>query len=331
MRDLDSDNFLGLLMSNSGNPAPQWHTPVMTKQVLAALRPAPGMLFLDCTAGGGGHSSILLEAGASVIALDQDPEALEQSRKRLSGYGDRVRFVQANFRDAVRVLDEMGETRPLNGVLLDIGVSSHQLDDPARGFSLLRSGPLDMRMGPAAGMTAAEAVNMLPEAELARIFSEYGEEPRARAIAKNLCKLRASQPFETTTQLGEAVESVSPRRGPRHPATQVFQALRIHVNDELGALREALQTIPTRMAPGARMAVITFHSLEDRIVKVFLRTHSQEWLDRPEWPEPRPNPDRIFKLLTTHPLAPSPGEVARNPRARSAKMRVAEKIQEDSL
>ena len=326
MRDLDCDNFLGLLMTPSGKPAAQWHVPVMTKQVLSALRPAPGMLFLDGTAGGGGHSSILLEAGASVIALDQDPEALEQSRKRLSGYGDRVRFAQSNFRDAVEALDKLGEDRLLDGVLLDIGVSSHQLDEPSRGFSLQREGPLDMRMGPGARTTAAEAVNTLPEAELARIFFEYGEEPRARAIARKIAELRAAKPFETTLQLAEAVESASPRRGPRHPATKIFQALRIHVNDELGALRTALQTIPSRMAPGARFAVITFHSLEDRIVKVFFREHSREEIDRPEWTAPRPNPDRLFKLVTPHPLEPSPGEVERNPRARSAKLRIAERV-----
>ena len=330
MRDLDCDNFLGLLMTPAGKPAAQWHVPVMTKQVLAALRPAPGMLFLDGTAGGGGHSSILLEAGASVIALDQDPEALDQSRQRLAGYGSRVRFAQSNFRDAVEALDKLGEDRLLDGVLLDIGVSSHQLDDASRGFSLQREGPLDMRMGPAARTTAAEAVNTLPEADLAKIFFEYGEEPRARAIARKIVELRAAKPFETTLQLAGAVESVSPRRGPRHPATKVFQALRIYVNDELGALRTALQTLPSRMAPGARMAVITFHSLEDRIVKVFFREHSREEIDRPEWTAPRPNPDRLFKLVTTHPLEPSPGEVERNPRARSAKLRIVEKIQEDS-
>lgn len=307
-----------------------YHIPVMSKQVRAALQPAQGMLFLDGTAGGGGHSTLLLQTGAEVICLDQDPQALAECRERLKEFGPRARFVESNFRDAVEALDEIGEERLLNGVLLDIGVSSHQLDEAERGFSLMREGPLDMRMGPRAKESAADVVNTLSAAELTRIFQDYGEEQNARRIAAKIVEVRATRPFKTTFDLVKAVEAVSPRRGAKHPATRIFQALRIHVNDELGALRHALNALPARLAPGARLAVITFHSLEDRIVKVFFREHSREWIDRPEWPKPRKNPDRLFRLITPHPIAPSEGEMQRNPRSRSAKLRVVEKIEESN-
>lgn len=306
--------------------ASTYHVPVMAKQIKAYLQPGPGMLFLDGTAGGGGHSTLLLQAGAEVIGLDQDPRALAECRERLKTFESSARFVESNFRDACEVLDHIGEERPLNGALLDIGVSSHQLDEAERGFSLMREGPLDMRMSPSAAQSAADVVNTLPVAELTRIFQQYGEEQNARRIAAKIVEARATHPFKTTFDLVKAVESVSPRRSAKHPATKVFQALRIHVNDELDALRHALNTLPARLATGARLAVITFHSLEDRIVKVFFREHSREWIDRPEWPKPRRNPDRLFKLLTPHPIAPSEGEMQRNPRSRSAKLRVVEKI-----
>lgn len=307
-------------------PASTYHVPVMAKQVKASLQPAPGMLFLDGTAGGGGHTALLLEAGAEVIALDQDPRALAQCRETLKAFPTTARFVESNFRDACEALEKIGEERLLNGALLDIGVSSHQLDEAERGFSLMREGPLDMRMSPRAGQSAADAVNTLPVEELTRIFQQYGEEPNARRIASKIVEMRSKHPFHTTFDLCKAVESVSPRRGPKHPATRVFQALRIHVNDELDALRHALHTIPGRLAPGARFAVITFHSLEDRIVKVFFRERSREWIDRPEWPKPRRNPERLFNLLTPHPITPSERELQLNPRSRSAKLRVVEKI-----
>jgi 16S rRNA (cytosine1402-N4)-methyltransferase len=201
------------------------------------------------------------------------------------------------------VLDDLGERRKLAGALLDIGVSSHQLDTAERGFALMKDGPLDMRMSLSAPITAAGLVNTMPVAELARLFRELGEEPRAAQIAARIGALRVQHPFQTTFDLAAAVSSVAPRTSGRHPATRIFQALRIAVNDELGALRE------------------------DRIVKHFFREHSQEWVDRPEWPEPRRNPDRIFRLLTPHPMDAGVEEVANNPRARSAKLRVVEKLQ----
>jgi 16S rRNA (cytosine1402-N4)-methyltransferase len=326
MRDLDSDIHLGVFSGSPDMLDSTYHIPVMSKQIKAYLQPRPGMLLLDGTAGGGGHSFLLLHEGAEVIGLDQDPQALAECRERLKAFESRARFVESNFRDACDTLENMGEERLLNGALLDIGVSSHQLDESERGFSLMREGPLDMRMSPRAAQSAADVVNTLSAAELTQIFQQYGEEQNARRIAAKIVEVRAAHPFKTTFDLVKAVESVSPRRGAKHPATKVFQALRIHVNDELNVLRHALNTLPHRLAPGARLAVITFHSLEDRIVKVFFREHSREWIDRPEWPKPRRNPDRLFKLLTPHPIAPSEGEMQRNPRSRSAKLRVVEKI-----
>lgn len=329
MSFLDCEDLLELPLEKTDESGRVYHVPVMPDEVVALLRPAPGMLFLDGTIGGGGHSEKLLEAGAEVIGLDQDAEALQEAGKKLDRFGPRLRLVEANFRETESVLDDLGERRGLAGVLLDIGVSSHQLDTAGRGFALMKDGPLDMRMSLSAPMTAADMVNTMPVAELAGIFREFGEEPRAMQIASRIDSLRARHPFRTTFDLAAAVSSVAPRTGGKHPATRVFQALRIAVNDELGALREALETIPPSLAPGGRFAVITFHSLEDRIVKHFFRERSQEWVDRPEWPEPRRNPDRIFRLLTPHPIDAGMEETTANPRARSAKLRVVEKIQEN--
>jgi 16S rRNA (cytosine1402-N4)-methyltransferase len=190
----------------------------------------------------------------------------------------------------------------------------------------MKDGPLDMRMSRSNPRTAADLVNTESAAELARIFREYGEEPRAMHIAAKIVALRAERPFRTTFDLAAAVTSVIPRTGPRHPATRVFQALRIAVNDELGVIERGLEAISSRLARGARLAVISFHSLEDRIVKNFFRSRSTEWIDRPEWPEPRRNPDRIFRLLTPRPMDASGEEVNVNPRARSAKLRVVERL-----
>ena len=328
MNFLDCEDLLETPLERTDENGAVYHVPVMVDEVAALLRPAPGMLFLDGTLGGGGHSERLLECGAEVIGLDQDADAVAEARRRLERFGGRVRIVGANFREAGRVLDDLGESRGLAGALLDIGVSSHQLDTAERGFALMKDGPLDMRMDRSAAPSAADLVNTAPVAELAKIFREYGEEPRAMQIAARIGALRARHPFATTFDLAAAVSSVAPRTGGRHPATRVFQALRIAVNDELGALREALETIPAALAPGGRLAVITFHSLEDRIVKHFFRDRSQEWIDRPEWPEPRRNPDRLFRLLTPHPMDAGAEEIANNPRSRSAKLRVVEKLQE---
>lgn len=325
MKNLDCDQFPGISLEQKNKTA-AFHVPVLGRQVMAFLRPCPGGLFLDGTAGGGGHSRMMLEAGAEVVAFDQDPEALAECRRGLSEFAPKIRLVETNFRDIHEALERIGEKRLFDGALLDIGVSSQHLDSAERGFSFQQDGPLDMRMGPAAAQTAADVVNSFGATELAEIFRTLGEEPAARRIAAHLVHTRQAGLFKTTLQLAEAISKVVPRHGPRHPATRVFQALRMYVNDELGALRRALQAVPAHLAPGARLTLITFHSLEDRIVKVFFREHSREWIDRPEWPAPRRNPVRQFQLLTPHPITASVGEIQDNPRSRSAKLRVVEKL-----
>jgi len=302
-----------------------YHRPVLVRESVELLAPRAGSLVVDGTCGGGGHTAEILRTGADVLALDQDPDAIAFAAEKLGDYGGRVTFVQANFREAGKVLDELG-TVAIGGALLDLGVSSRQLENASRGFSVVRQGPLDMRMDPRRELTAAAIVNSYTEEDLTRIFRELGEEPAARRIASQLVKQRKTSPFQDTMQLAKAIEKIVWRHGRRHPATQVFQALRMEVNDELSALEEGLRALTKRLESGARIAVITFHSLEDRIVKNFFRDRSREWLDRPEWPEPRRNPDYTFRLVTDKPVEPGENEQRNNPRSRSAKLRVAEKI-----
>jgi len=301
-----------------------FHQPVLLEETIRALQPASGKIFFDGTVGGAGHTRALLEKGASVIACDQDPDAISEAAHRLSSYRERVRLLQMNFADALVELRRLG-IEAVDGVLLDLGVSSHQIDTAARGFSFQVDGPLDMRMNPDLKRTAADWINHASEEQLARVFFEYGEEPAARRLAAHLVRERARRPFRRTQELARAVEAVLPRRGPRHPATRVFQALRIAVNDELRVLEQALTGLSRHILPGGRMAVISFHSLEDRIVKHYFREVSREWIDRPEWPERRRNPKYAFQLITARPIEPGREEVTRNPRARSAKLRVIER------
>ncbi|MGI8605348.1 MAG: 16S rRNA (cytosine(1402)-N(4))-methyltransferase RsmH [Verrucomicrobiales bacterium] len=307
-------------------PECSYHTPVMADEVAHFLQPGPKKLFLDCTLGGGGHSERLVEAGASVLALDQDPDAVDYARQRLSECEDRIAFIHMNFRHYPDLLREVGLERELDGILLDLGVSSWQIDTPERGFSFHRNGPLDMRMNTSCGQTAAELLAATDEEELRRIFRSYGEEPQAGRVASAIVRHRRTAAIETTGQLASLVEQVCGRRGPKHPATRVFQALRIAVNDEMGALRDALEQAPKWLKPGGRLLVVTFHSLEDRMVKQFLHHQSKPTIDRPEWPAPRPNPDCHFKLVIRKALVPCENETQRNPRARSAKLRVAERL-----
>ena len=302
-----------------------YHRPVLEKEVVELLEPKPGSFIVDGTCGGGGHTEALLESGANVLALDQDPDAVQHVSEQLASFGRRVTVRQANFRHAARVLDELG-IRTIGGALLDLGVSSRQLENAERGFSLVRNGPLDMRMDPRTELTAATIVNEYSAEQLTRLFRELGEEPAARRIASLIVKMRNRSPFRETLPLARAIEKLAGRHGRRHPATQVFQALRMEVNDELGALEEGLRVLAERLQPGARIAVIAFHSLEDRIVKNFFRDHSREWLDRPEWPAPQRNPNYDLKLVTPKPVEPSEDEQRANPRSRSAKLRVAKKI-----
>jgi 16S rRNA (cytosine1402-N4)-methyltransferase len=304
-----------------------YHRPVLRREVVELLKPKAGLLIVDGTCGGGGHTETLLESGADVLALDQDPDAVQHVSERLARFGRRLIVRQANFRHAAWVLNEL-DIRTIGGALLDLGVSSRQLQNAARGFSFVRNGPLDMRMDPQTELTAANIINEYDEEELTRLFRELGEEPAARRIASLIVKMRKTSPFRETLPLARAIEKLVGRHGRQHPATQVFQALRMEVNDELGALEEGLRVLTSRLAPGARIGVITFHSLEDRIVKNFFRDHSREWLDKPEWPEPRRNPDYDLKLVTSKPTEPADEEQRANPRSRSAKLRVAEKINE---
>lgn len=302
-----------------------YHEPVLMDAVLAAFAPAENRLIVDGTLGGGGHSEALLRAGAQVIGIDQDAEAVAYASKRLAPFGSNFRAVQANYSEIPDVLASLGVEK-IDGALLDLGVSSHQLDEPSRGFSFMHDGPLDMRMNPEAGPSAADLVNTLDDTALVQIFRELGEESAARKIASAIVQRRRTQPFSTTLDLARCIESVHPRRGRTHPATKVFQALRMEVNRELDVLESALPAISSLLAPDGRFAVITFHSLEDRIVKHFFKKHSAPEIDRPEWPAARPNPEYWFDLLSNKPAIAGEAELERNPRSRSAKLRAVRAI-----
>ena len=294
----------------------------MPDEVAEWMQAAPGKFIIDGTLGGGGHSRMFLDAGAEVLGIDRDPEALAHARARLAEFGSRFSTWEGNF-SRVEETPAIRDGRRADGLLLDLGVSSRQLDSADRGFSFQREGPLDMRMGPSSPHSAADIVNTWSEPELARIFFEFGEEPRARRIAAAIAKQRASKPFETTTELAACIEAATGRHGRTHPATRAFQAIRMAVNEELDSLAAALAAAPRILKPGGRLLVITFHSLEDRMVKRFLRHRSSPFIDEPGWPEPRPNPDCQFELLARKAIIPTAEETSLNPRARSAKLRVA--------
>ena len=302
-----------------------YHDPVLLDEVLQYLAPEEGKLIVDCTLGGGGHSEAILRRGARVLGLDQDPAALAHAQQRLRCFAGQFIALRGNFRQVGEILAESG-LQGVDGMLADLGCSSRQFDDFARGFSFQSEGPLDMRMNPEDGRTAADIVNAEAQEELERIFSVYGEEPHARRIARRIVEKRKQTQFRLTTDLARTVEEVIGRHGKRHPATRVFQALRIAVNDELAALQDFLDQAPRWIKPGGRLVIISFHSLEDRMVKHAFQRYSKAQLDRPEWPEPRPNPEHCLRVLTRKPVEPSDEEVARNPRARSARLRAAERI-----
>ena len=303
----------------------EYHESVLLKEAVEALQPAPGKVLVDGTLGGGGHTAALLTAGARVIAFDHDSDAIRYATEQLSDYRENLITVQSSFVNVEDVLGSLGLTQ-IDGALLDLGVSSHQLDEPVRGFSFMREGPLDMRMDPRGAVTAADLVNSLSVEQLKDILWSYGEEPAASRIAAQIARERTVKPFATTLQLADAIERIIPRHGRTHPATRAFQALRIAVNRELEVLEQGLHRLTQLLAPGSRLAVITFHSLEDRIVKSFFGARSVEWLDRPEWPAPQRNPDFLLKKITRKAVIAGLAEQRANPRSRSAKLRVVEKL-----
>jgi len=301
-------------------PAP--HIPVMLDEVVEAVAPAPGKLVVDGTFGAGGYARAFLEAGAEVLAFDRDPSAGRFAEPLAAAHPDRLRLLERRFSELEDGLAEAGRER-CEAVALDVGVSSMQLDEAERGFSFMHDGPLDMRMG-GEGPSAADLVNGEPEADLARIFWVYGEERASRRIAGALVRRRAQTPFTRTLDLAEAVErAVGGRRGaPTHPATRVFQALRIAVNEELSELEAGLAAAERALTPGGRLAVVTFHSLEDRIVKGFFTERAGRTPSGSRHlPPGAQGPEPSFDLLWKGAREPGALELARNPRARSAKLR----------
>jgi 16S rRNA (cytosine1402-N4)-methyltransferase len=303
------------------------HLPVLVGEVVEWLRPRPGARLVDATVGLGGHAAALLAAApdARLLGLDRDPAALARAAERLGAAGERVVLRQARFSELSGVLAAL-EWDGADTVLLDLGVSSLQLDEPARGFSFQGDGPLDMRMDAGAGPTAAEILNQWPERELARLIAEFGEEPRARAVARAIVRAR---PLRTTGELARVVERVLGRGRPGlHPATRTFQAIRIAVNDELGELERFLADGFRVLRPQGRLAVLAYHSLEDRRVKDAFRRWAADCLCPPRMPRCVCGWRARVRLLTRRPLRPSALEIARNPRSRSARLRVVERLEE---
>lgn len=315
----DDANEEGMLMGGFK------HITVLLQESVDLLAPCEGKVIVDATLGGGGHTEMLLERGAMVFGIDQDPDARRAASARLARFGKNFKVLSGNFREIQGLLESQGVTE-VDGILADLGVSSHQVDTIERGFSFREAGPLDMRMSPEIRRSAADLVQSASEEELARIIWEYGEERGSRAIARMIVKARTESPITTTKQLADIVATVILRKGKQNPATRTFQALRIAVNDELGALEDLLTASVPLLKKGGRMAVITFHSLEDRMVKQFFDVHSRPEIDRKEWPAARPNPDYCYRLLVRHPLVAGDVELTSNTRSRSAKLRGVEKI-----
>jgi len=306
------------------------HQPVLLREALEALAVRPGGFWVDGTVGAGGHAEAILRATAPegrLLACDRDAEALETARRRLASFGERVVLRHADYRRLGALLDEAGVPR-VAGILLDLGISSLQLDDPGRGFSFQKDGPLDMRIDRTERTTAADLVGALTEERLAAVFKKYGEEKAARRIARALVRERVRAPIATTRRLSEIVASVLPVRGPSriHPATRTFQALRIAVNRELEGLDRLLEEAAARLEPGGLIAVISFHSLEDRVVKQTLRGLTRRCVCPRDLPVCACGRPGIVRLVGSKALRPSAEEALRNPRSRSARLRAAERL-----
>ncbi|OIO97029.1 MAG: 16S rRNA (cytosine(1402)-N(4))-methyltransferase [Anaerolineae bacterium CG2_30_64_16] len=300
----------------------------MLAETLAGLAPAPNTDCIDGTLGGAGHAAALLRAtgpGGRLLGVDTDPAAVARGQARLAQFGDRVVLAQASFSQLATVAAEHGFAQ-VGAVLLDLGISSFQLGEAERGFSFQAEGPLDMRMAPGNPLTAADIVNYWSQDALADVIYRYGEEPRSRRIARAIV---AARPIQTTTALANVVSrALGGRRGREriHPATRVFQALRIRVNDELAALEAVLPQIVTLLAPGGRFGIITFHSLEDRIVKLFIQQETRDCLCPPDLPICRCGHRATLRAITRKPTQPGEDEISYNPRSRSAKLRIAERL-----
>ena len=307
------------------------HEPVLVEEAVQDLLTRPGGVYVDGTCGSGGHSLAVGEAlskGGRLICLDRDPEAVRRCRARLSFMGDRAALVRASYAELGAVLEEAG-ARTVDGILLDLGLSTYQLDRSGRGFSFQRDEPLDMRMDPEGGPTAGDLVNTLPERELERILKEYGEERKARAIARAVVRARRDQAIATTSRLASLVRSVVPRRqgpGKKDPATRTFQALRIAVNRELDNLRLFLDRVPEWIHTGGRLVILSYHSLEDRMVKRAMRAWEKGCTCPPDFPVCTCGKSPMFRPVRRGGLRPTEQEIAGNPRARSAVLRSAERI-----
>lgn len=307
------------------------HKSVLLQECIDALNIRPDGIYLDGTLGGAGHSSQIarrLTEGGRLIGVDRDRTALAAAKERLAPYADRVTLVHSNFAEIDAILDSLG-IPAVDGMLFDLGVSSPQLDDVSRGFSYMADAPLDMRMDKDDALTAGEVVNTWPQGELRRILYDYGEERYAPQIAAAICRAREKAPVETTLELVDIIRSAMPAQALRekqHPAKRSFQAIRIAVNDELGAVSRMMQAAVGRLNPGGRLAVITFHSLEDRIVKSEMQQAARGCTCPPEFPVCICGKKPLVKLVTRKPIVSGPAELEENPRARSAKLRVAEKL-----
>ena len=307
-----------------------YHVSVLLDECIEGLNIRPDGIYVDGTLGGAGHSSQIaarLTTGR-LIGIDRDPVALKAAGERLACFGDRVTLVHSNFCEIAKVLDDLG-IDGVDGILLDLGVSSPQLDDGSRGFSYMVDAPLDMRMNRADVLTAREVVNTWSYEELRRILFDYGEERYAPQIAANICRVRETKPIETTQGLVDVIRSAMPAsalREKQHPAKRSFQAIRIAVNDELGAVRQVMEAAIPKLRPGGRLAIITFHSLEDRIVKNGMADAAKGCICPPNFPVCVCGKKPQVKLVTRKPIISGDEELERNPRARSAKLRICEKI-----
>lgn len=306
------------------------HVPVLLDECIEGLQIKPEGVYVDGTLGRAGHSREIVRrlTTGRLIAIDRDQAALDATPRRLEPWLERVTLVHGNFGDVADILDDLGVDQ-IDGMLLDLGVSSPQLDDPARGFSYMHDAPLDMRMDQTQALTAHEVVNTWDETQLKWCFSHYGEERYARQIAAAICRRRGQAPIDTTFELVEVIKSAMPAQALRekqHPAKRCFQALRIAVNDELSCIETVIDRVIPRLKPGGRLCIITFHSLEDRMVKIGYQNHAQGCTCPPDFPVCVCGKTPEIRQTPKKPLLPTAEEVARNPRARSAKLRICEKL-----